>query len=956
MIRLSTYRPLRFYLLLMVLFWGMSFLVSCSRKSKDARSSFSSHAISKELFRNRKNKDSLLYLLNRSLDRGDDRAAMLCYKTLGNLHRANSSFSEAIEFHGKELEMSLKLSDTIFIVQGLNNLGTDFRRIGALSQASEYHYRALVYSEAFSKVDTPEGLKGKISSMNGIGNISLTLGHYDEAEKYFKQALEGEVLLENNIGQAINLANLGAVYEARKEYDAAQEYYEKSLEQNRLGKSYVGEGLCLSYLGDIYKKQKRYEQAKEYYRQSYDIMQEHSDRFHWLTSCISIAEINHLVGNKSEFERYICQAEQTALEINAPEHLSTIYMLRHERDFQDGNFYSALNHYKKGQVIKDSILSVQKADRYIELKVNYEREQAFRQLQEIETEVKKKKTEKERAIYTLWAVILVALMTSALFYYAYRQRTRSNRLLKEIESRRTEFFTNITHELRTPLTVIKGLNRQLAEARNLSEKERQVYHSAIDRQGSNLLKLVNQLLDIAKLRSGGYEPDWRRGDIVSYLQMIVETFKLYAADKGVTLNFYNRAYVLEMDFIPFYIDKIFSNLLSNAIKHTPPGGFINVVLTKGRKEKNIQLQVSDTGEGIPQEELDKVFEVFYQSPNTKNETGSGIGLSFCKMMVEKMNGEISVQSEPGKGSTFTVSLPVKSKTPFKAIAVDETSHSLPAPSDIVIADHRESDPVESSELNSIQPMILIVEDNNDVSLYLKSMLREHYNLLFAQNGEEGLELAEKHIPDIVITDIMMPVMDGFEFCKKMKESMLLNHIPIIVLTAKASDPDRLKALNLGVEAYLHKPFSPEELRIRMRNILENRRLLKQKYKEVIDKENGSELRELNDRDLKFLQKVTDLIYSQLRNPEMNASYLADKMAMSPSQLNRKLNALTEYSTISYVLQIRLSKAKKMLREESLSIVEISDACGFSDPNYFSRVFKKEVGVPPSQYQKMTLDT
>lgn len=186
MIRLFTYRPLRFYLLLMVLFWGVSLLVSCSRKSKDVRSSFSSHAISKELFRNRKNEDSLLYLLKRSLDRGDDRAAMLCYKTLGNLHRINSSFSEAIEFHGKELEMALKLSDTIFIVQGLNNLGTDFRRIGALSQASEYHYRALVYSEAFSKMDTPEGLKGKIYSMNGIGNISLTLGHYDEAEKYFR--------------------------------------------------------------------------------------------------------------------------------------------------------------------------------------------------------------------------------------------------------------------------------------------------------------------------------------------------------------------------------------------------------------------------------------------------------------------------------------------------------------------------------------------------------------------------------------------------------------------------------------------------------------------------------------------------------------------------------------------------------------------------------------------------
>ncbi|MDO4790276.1 MAG: response regulator [Porphyromonas sp.] len=890
------------------------------------------------------------------MSKEDDKAMILCYKALGNLSRKTSSFSTAIEYHGRGLEIALRLKDTISIVQALNNLGTDFRRIGALSQATEYHYRALTYAESFSGFDTQEGLKNRVYSMNGLGNICLTLGYYDDARKYFEGSLLGETKLESPIGQAINLANLGSVYEAREMFDSAQIYYERSLEQNRLGNSLLGEGLCLGHLGNIYKKQGRYDLAKRFYRQAYDLMYKLSDRWHWLTACMSIAEINHLVGNIAEFDRYIQEAEKTALEINAPEHLADIYMLKHDRDLQQGLFHSALNYYKKGRILQDSILSVQKANRYVELKINYERERAFRQLQHIETEFEEKKAEKERAVYMLWAAIAVGLMTSALFYYAYRQRTRSNRLLKEIESRRTEFFTNITHELRTPLTVIKGLNKQLSDRKDLSLKEQRVYHSAIDRQSDNLLKLVNQLLDIAKLRSGGYDPEWRRGDIAAHLQMIVETFRLYAADKDITLDFYNRAHVLEMDFIPFYIDKVFGNLLSNAIKHTPSGGFINVILTRGGKGKYVQIQVSDTGEGIPLEEQDKIFEVFYQSPNAKNDSGTGIGLSFCKMMVEKMNGKISVQSELNKGSIFTVSLPIKGKGSLKAIAIEKNSLSSTLLPDTMGFTYEEEGVVESSNLNDIQPIVLIVEDNNDVALYLKSILRDRYNLLFAQNGEEGLELAEKHIPDIIVTDVMMPLMDGFELCQRVRESILLNHIPIIVLTAKASEQDRLKGLNLGVEEYLYKPFKPEELQIRIKNILDSRRLLKEKYRMAIDKENDSEPRELNDRDMKFVQKVTDLIYSQLKNSDMNASYLADKIAISPSQLSRKLSALTGHSTMSYVLQIRLSKAKKMLREESLSIIEVAEACGFSDPNYFSRVFKKEVGMPPSQYQKILFDT
>ena len=252
---------------------------------------------------------------------------------------------------------------------------------------------------------------------------------------------------------------------------------------------------------------------------------------------------------------------------------------------------------------------------------------------------------------------------------------------------------------------------------------------------------------------------------------------------------------------------------------------------------------------------------------------------------------------------------------------------------------------------AVQPLVLIVEDNRDIVLYLKSLLVDRYKVITARNGEEGLDAAEKSIPDLVITDLMMPVKDGYQFVCEMKKNMLLNHIPVIMLTAKTSEEDRIKGLRCGVEAYIRKPFQQEELLIRIENIFENRRILKEKYMSAITR-NGSENKLDNDANLKFLQTITNIIQSEIDNPELNSTFLADKMALSISQLSRKINGITGYSTISYVLQLKLNKAKKMLADDNISITEVSDACGFYDVSYFSRVFKKEFGISPSHFQKM----
>ena len=908
--------------------------------------------LSDKLYKQR-DEDSLKIFLQQFVEKEDNVGKMLAYKQIGSRQREKARFSDAINSHQQGLDIALKLKDTFEIVQAMNNLGTNFRRIGAHGEASQYHYQALNYAEAWSGLNTPAGMKNRVVSLNGIGNISLTLGYYNDAEKHFREALKDEIALKSPVGQAINYANLGAIFEQRQDYDSANLYFHKSLEQNTIAKSDMGIGLCLIHLGELYEKEQKYELAKAEYQKAYDLMDQISDKWHWLEACLSIARIHLITGNITEFNRYIKSAESTAEQIKSPEHLAAVYLLKHDYDVRQGNHQVALQHYKLHKAMQDSVQGVQKANRYMDIRVGYEQNKNTLRFQKMEATTKMEQQKKQFVLYMSWLMILVSFIITALLYYAYLQRTRSNKILNKLERTRSDFFTNITHEFRTPLTVIQGLNRQMQEKKDLSEKERSAFRAAINRQSNNLLNLVNQLLDVAKLNRGADTPQWERGDIVAYLQMTAETFRLYAGEKDVNLLFYSDISLSEMDFIPSYMDKIVSNLLSNAIKHTDSGGKIDFIVSKGTRPETISIRIADTGEGIAQENLESIFELFYQSPEAKNNSGTGIGLAFTQMMVEKMKGKIDVKSQLGKGTIFTINLPVKNSelahiAPLKVS--EKLASFLPVKQDIDIQDEEQQESSEKDKC-SPQPLVLVVEDNIDIALYVKSLLSVSYHVITARNGEEGLDVAEKSIPDLVITDLMMPVKDGYQLACEMKQNILLNHIPVIMLTAKTSDEDRIKGLRCGVEAYIRKPFQPEELLISIENIFESRRILKEKYMGAITR-SGSDNKLDNDANLKFLQTISNIIHSEIDNPELNSTFLADKMSMSISQLSRKINGITGYSTISYVLQLKLNKAKKMLADDSMSVNEVSDACGFYDASYFSRVFKKEFGVSPSNYQRM----
>ena len=541
------------------------------------------------------------------------------------------------------------------------------------------------------------------------------------------------------------------------------------------------------------------------------------------------------------------------------------------------------------------------------------------------------------------SILMLTIIVIGFLLYVVRIKSKTQEIMRHMETVRSKFFTNITHEFRTPLTVILGLANRLSENTEKDYESNASLHTII-RQGEHLLNLVNQLLNISKVRSSIEEPDWRTGDIVAFIRMIVENLQIIAQQKHLNLIFASRQSFIQVDFVPEYFRKIMHNLLSNALKYTPKGGDIFVTATQ--EKDNVVIQIADSGKGIDKQDLPHIFETFYQGNNSCMDMGTGVGLSLAKQMVETMGGEITVKSAIGKGSVFVVKLPLKhGSSQWQKWSPGEADKStIPA----VTA----PDPV-LHEADSYKPdtmTILLVEDNQDVAFYIGGLLKDRYRLLYARDGKEGLEKAAEYMPDLILTDLMMPGMDGFELCREIRSSIVLNHIPIIIITAKSEDIDKVQGIEAGADAYLLKPFNTDELYVRIDKLLEQRRILREKYSRAL-RDNCTDTVKLLPADQAFIDRLTDIIYSQISDTTLNSDRIAEKMCISKSQLNRKVRVITGGSTAVYILHVRMEKARRMLSSNDMPIGDIAMQCGFEDAGYFGRVFKQIFHMTPSQYRK-----
>ncbi|UCD38650.1 MAG: response regulator, partial [Fidelibacterota bacterium] len=562
-----------------------------------------------------------------------------------------------------------------------------------------------------------------------------------------------------------------------------------------------------------------------------------------------------------------------------------------------------------------------------------------------------------------WAYTLYVLAIAAAIYAAWRATLRRARTLDEMKLRRMEaeklqemdqlksrFFANISHEFRTPLTLILGPIDKLLS--RIEDNESRQELSLMKKHARRVLDLVTQLLDLSRLEADRMKLQASRQNVITLLKGLVQSFASLADRQAITLTF-----SAESEDVQAYVDKdamvkIMNNLLSNAFKFTESGGEISVNVATNREsdlsaDGEVVVAISDTGCGIPVDRQDKIFDRFYQvdSSTTREGEGTGIGLALTRELVELHKGSIEVNSREAEGTTFTVRLPLGSAH-LSALEIVEASELLEevVPSDMTLADEEESKPPTTRKS---LPLVLIVEDNADVRSYIRSYLDEEYRCYEATDGEHGLSQAIKHMPDLILSDIMMPQMDGVELCRRIKTDERTSHIPVILLTAKADMDSKLEGLETGADDYLAKPFEAAELQARIRNLIEQRRRLRKQF----DRKTTLRPKDITvtSLDERFLQRALDAVEMHISDAKFDVKEFSKAVGMSRTNLHYKLRALTGQSTSEFIRTQRMIRAAQLLRQNFGNVTEVAFEVGFSNPSYFTECFKKHFGQPPSRY-------
>lgn len=717
-------------------------------------------------------------------------AALLVRQKLGSMLRNRSHFDEAITTHEKCISTAEKLGDTLQLIIALNNQGTNFRRIGDLEEASIYHYRALELCDKTIGDTSYISRKNVVRTLNGLGNVLLSLGNNEVAEEMFRRALKGEKELGSLTGQAINYANIGAIKERNGDIDSARVYYNMSMQKNIEDNNKVGISLCYQNLGRLDEITGNNASARENYLKSYDIGLETKDIWHWLNPCTALASLNLREGNIAEAEKYNGEALTAAIRIKAKGRLANLYSQQAAIYEQKGDLAKAIKSTRISAAYKDSAELEEDRVYTQNMRVKYE---ANKRKKEVEEALAVAQYEKEMFNIVTWSsvVILLFIMLAIIaLARASLERKRANRVLERTNRERQEFYRGITHQLRTPLTVILGMTHELQrfipEHNEMAHKE----FDAVTRKSNELLTLVNEMIE------------------------------------------YNRGERNEVEI---------NELPKNGSAQTPKGNTL--------KNSNLQIWGGDLHE-----------------------------------------------------------------------------------------------------------YVLVAEDDEDIALLITQMLKnEGWSFKWACDGKEALELIAQQHPQLIITDIMMPEVDGIELIKAVRADEETNHIPIIVVSARTENYDRLAGLDAGAEVYLGKPFIPDELLMMVRKLIEQRELLKKKYSRQIeeaDKEDNNEtIKGIGKSEQEFIERINGYIRDNIMDCNLNAAMLAAHMIMSISTLNRKINSITGTNTTIYIRQRRLARAKYLLKNSSMSMGEIQAVCGFESPSYFSRTFRAEFGITPTEYRK-----
>ena len=862
------------------------------------------------------------------------------YHHLFMVHFKKGEYKQALPAAEKCMEIALELNSIRLLAQSNDDIGIIKGINGHHTEAIEYFMKSLGFYERLG-----DESKTGIALMH-LGHTFELAGSYDKALEYLKRSQSVNQRIGNRFNEAWALVNIGVTYSRMNQVDTALNYYQRSL---KIAEQIKDQRLILTNLDNIggkYSMMKDFEKANQYLQRAYKLSEESGTNSRTVYITGNLAE-NYFYMGQFDSAR-IFGEKQLELAINSgliSEQKVAYYVLAQVYDSLNDH-QSAYGALQKYITVNDTIFSREKSRQIEELRESYESEQKEQAIASLEKEKKAEQFKRN----TFAGVALLFLFIGGLLYNNQRIKARKNKELlnkeKEVDEMKSKFFANITHEFRTPLTLILG-PIEMMKSEAVSPKIHQ-HLDVMKTNASRLLELINQLLELSKIEAGSLKLKAFPGNIVPLVKGVVMSFESIAQKKGILLKVESVNEDMKVYFDREKLEKILINLISNAIKFTPEGGQILVELTN--TEHYLDIKIKDSGTGIPEKDLEFIFDRFYQSDKTGGSMGTGIGLALTKELIELHHGSIEVKSEEGVGTDFYVQLPVgdvhlsEGQKIIEEIPASGTSSSK----EWVFheSDSGESHSDTNEKSGSPKPQLLLIEDNWDVRNYITEILNPDYQIIQAHDGEEGISMALENIPDIIISDVMMPKKDGYEVCVSLKQDEKTSHIPIILLTAKVTTEDKIQGLENQADDYVTKPFVPKELLVRVRNLIESRKKLQQKFqRELVLK--PSEMA-VNSVEEKFITKLLEIVEEHIGDEKFGVEQLAREIGMSRSQIHRKMMALTNQAPNQFIRTFRLTRAMELLKKKAATASEISYQVGFGSPSYFTKCFREQYGFTPTE--------
>lgn len=891
------------------------------------------------------------------------------YNLKGNQARLNTKFKEAIQLHHKALRYAQEISDTTAIIIINNNLGTDLRRIDAFDKAGIYFLYALKLTQQHLQNKTCR--KSRAVALNGLGNVQLSLGDCSKALKYFKQALDIEVKLKSNVGQAIDYNNMGAAYACMGKKQEALIAYRKSLDLNQQIKSNVGIALTKKLLGELYIQKGEQTKGLKYIREAVSTIKQSKDIWHRVmvqeTLCKVLLDLNQLDAVQQEIDALI----QGAQSINSLKYLENAYFCQAILYEKQRRFESALRALRESNTYKDTRLKDKNEAKIIDLESRYELMKANERYHSLLKE--KALILKEHAV-KMWTSSLAGLLSFLFliyFIFLYVSKKRYAQNMSEISFIKTSFFNNVAHEFRTPLSLIKGPLNNLIE--KYHDEEDQTYLNMMKRNTDRLTFFVERLLTITKIDSGKVKMKIVTLDLAQYIVSIVKEFVEYGERNGYRISTSIAPTGLCQADVTM-IESLISNISASALKYTPKKEKISII---GKRQGDwYRLDIINKSPDMSQTDLKNLLKQFYLKGRLLKDN-TNVGLALIKRVSDLYGAKFAIHLTEEQVFSFTIMLPIKFKQHAEQVDVstlhpnrnlvlldvqeeiadiakvkirNEMENEEKPKSNGISKTDQESKEGEKANNLATRKTILVAEDNSDMRLYIKIILSKKYDVILAKDGVDGYELSQSKLPDLIISDVMMPNMDGYEFCDKIKNNKKTKHIPFIILSALSDTNDELNGLRHHANDYISKPFSSEKLQLKIHNLLEvQEQVQKQVEDKILLNPNNILVKEKEPSD-EFVCLLKEVLSKDVFSPEFTVEVLCKKANMSRSQLYRRLKIVTGMSAAELIKTTRLHQAEKLLINSKCSIGEAATLSGFNELSYFTRIFKRHYGMTPSMYR------